>query len=72
MANKERETADTVCSTFRKLKPKEREEVIARLLQNGEFLEDLEDVVTMRLRKRRARFVPWDDVKADLKKRANA
>ena len=72
MANKVRETADTVYSTFRKLKPKEREEVVERLLQDDQFLEDLVDIVTIKERKRNARFVPWEEVKADLKKRAKA
>jgi len=70
MANKVRETADMVYSTFRKLKPKEREEVIERLLQDADFLEDLCDIVTIRERRRNARFVPWKEVRADLKKRA--
>lgn len=72
MATKVRETADTVYSTFRKLKPKEREEVIGRLLQDTDFLEDLEDVVTIRARKRNAKFIPWEAVKTDLKKRTKA
>ncbi len=72
MANKVRETADTVYSTFRKLKPKEREEVVERLLQDAEFLEDLQDIVKIRERKRNARFVLWEGVQANLKKRAKA
>ncbi len=70
MANKVRETADTVYSTFRKLKPKEREAVIERLLEDAEFREDLSDIATIQQRKRNARFVPWEEVKANLKKRA--
>jgi hypothetical protein len=72
MANKVRETADAVYSTFRKLRPKEREAVIERLLEDAEFLEDLRDVATIEERKRKARFVPWDEVKTTLKKRAKA
>ena len=51
MANKVRETADTVYSTFRKLKPKEREAVIERLLEDADFLEDLIDIVTIEQRR---------------------
>lgn len=51
MANKVRETADIVYSTFRKLKAKEREEVIERLLQDEQFLEDLVDIVTIKQRR---------------------
>lgn len=72
MPDKVRETADTVYSTFRKLKPKEREEVVERLLQDADFLEDLQDIVAIRERKRNARFVPWEEARANLKKRAKA
>lgn len=51
MANKVKETADTVYSTFRKLKPKEREAVIERLLEDRQFREDLMDIVTIEQRR---------------------
>ncbi|HUJ11827.1 MAG TPA: hypothetical protein VL171_17595 [Verrucomicrobiae bacterium] len=52
MADKVRETADTVYCAFRKLKPKEREEVLGRLLQDEEFFEDLRDLALIKQRRR--------------------
>ena len=52
MANKVKETADTVYCAFRKLKPKEREEVLGRLLRDAEFFEDLCDLALVKQRRR--------------------
>ena len=46
-----RETADTVYATFRKLKPKEREALIERLLEDRQFREDLLDIATIEQRR---------------------
>ena len=51
MANSVRETADTVYATFRRLKPTEREAVIAHLLHDREFREDLLDAATIEQRR---------------------
>lgn len=51
MANVVRETADTVYATFRRLKPKEREAVIERLLRDRQFREDLLDIATIEHRR---------------------
>ncbi len=51
MAKVVRETADTVYATFRKLRPKQREAVIERLLQDRQFREDLLDIATIEQRR---------------------
>jgi hypothetical protein len=51
MAKVVRETADTVYATFRKLKPKQREAVIERLLQDRQFRNDLLDAATIEQRR---------------------
>jgi hypothetical protein len=51
MANVVRESADTVYATFRRLKTKEREAVIERLLQDRQFRQDLLDIATIEQRR---------------------
>lgn len=51
MAKVIRETADTVYATFRRLKPRQREAVIERLLRDREFREDLLDIATIEQRR---------------------
>lgn len=51
MSNVIRETADTVYATFRRLKAKEREAVIERLLQDRQFRDDLLDIATIEQRR---------------------
>lgn len=51
MTNMVRETADTVYKTIRKLKPKERDAVFVRLLEDQRFREDLLDLATIEQRR---------------------
>ncbi len=51
MANRVRETADTVYATFRRLKAKEREALIEHLLKDRQFREDLLDIATIEQRR---------------------
>ena len=52
MATVLRETADTVYKTIRRLKPKERDAVFVRLLENRQFRDDLLDIVTIEQRRK--------------------
>ena len=51
MANVVRETANTVYRTIRRLKPKERDAVFVRLLEDRRFREDLLDLATIEHRR---------------------
>ena len=52
MANVVRETADAVYQTIRRLKPKERDAVFVRLMEDRRFREDLLDIVTIEQRRK--------------------
>lgn len=52
MANVVRETADTVYKTIRRLKPKDRDAVFERLLEDRQFREDLLDLATIEQRRK--------------------
>ena len=52
MINVARETADTVYNTIRRLKPKERDAVFVRLLEDRRFREDLLDIATIEQRRK--------------------
>ena len=47
MANVVRETAETVYSKIRRLKPRDRDAVFTRLLEDRRFREDLLDLATI-------------------------
>ncbi len=51
MASVARETADTVYKTIRRLTPKERNAVFARLLDDRRLREDLLDIATIEQRR---------------------
>ena len=52
MINVVRETADTVYKTIRRMKPKDRDAVFVRLLEDQRFREDLLDLATIEHRRR--------------------
>ena len=52
MANVVRETADTIYKTIRRLKPKDRDAVFVRLLEDRRLREDLLDLATIEQRRK--------------------
>lgn len=60
-------TAEVFWTAFKTLRKTEREQVIQRLLSDARTREDLIDIVTA-LQRERERSVPYERVRADLKK----